>query len=104
MNPYLQCSKQCAFLHAINNVCESILAVRFQFFCLFCLILEKKVMVPNESKLAEAIFIYEQLLIAILPLQGEKKREEDPEESNKCFWLHDTMKQKFEHGAYHNLI
>ena len=40
-------------------------------------------MAPNESKLlAQAVFIYQQLLIAILPLRGEKDRKEDPKESN----------------------
>ena len=52
--------------------CEAILAAHFQFFCLFCLILEKKVVAPNESKLAQAILINKQLLITILPLHGEK--------------------------------
>ena len=28
--------ERCAFPHATNDVCESILAERFQFFCLFC--------------------------------------------------------------------
>ena len=62
--------------------CEAILAAHFQFFCLFCLILEKKVVAPNESKLAQAILINKQLLITILPLHGEKNREEGSEESN----------------------
>ena len=64
MNPYLGCgsSKRCVVLHAINDVCESVLVEHFQFFCLFCLILEKIVMVPNESK----------LLIAVCPSWGKK--------------------------------
>ena len=75
-NPYLRCGngsgKRCAVPHAINDVCESIVAARFQFFCLFCLIFEKKVKAPNESKLTHAVFIHEQPLIAILPLRGKK--------------------------------
>ena len=57
-------------------------------------------MVPNESKLAQAVFVHEQPLVAILLLRG-KNRVEDPMQR---FWLHNTMKQRSEHGAYHNLI
>ena len=39
-------------------------------------------MALNESKLAQAVFIHEQLPIAILPLQGKRNGEEDPKESN----------------------
>ena len=37
-NPYMRCGsgKLRVVLHAINDACESILAVHFQFFCLFC--------------------------------------------------------------------
>ena len=83
-NRYLQCGngKRCAFPHATNDVRESILAECFSVFlpsfvflfylfdCLFCLILENKVTAPNESKLAQAVFIHKHLLIAILPPRG----------------------------------
>ena len=61
-------------------MCKSIFAVPFKFFCLSCFD-SREVMAPNESNLAQAIFIHEQLLIAILPCGG-KNREEDPKESN----------------------
>ena len=37
-NPYLRCGsgRQCAVPHAIDNVCQSIFAARFQFLCFFC--------------------------------------------------------------------
>ena len=46
----------------------------FTFSAFFLLILEKKAMAPNELKLAQAVFILEQLLIAILPLWGKKTK------------------------------
>ena len=58
--------------------------------------MSRKVIAPKESKLAQAVFTYEQLLTAILPLLGEKGEEDQ--------WLHNTIKQRSEHGAYHNLI
>ena len=36
-------------------------------------------------------------------LWGKKLREEDPKEST-VFGVHDIIKQRFEQGAYHNLI
>ena len=54
-NPYLRCcsssGKWCAVPHAIKDVCESIVAARFQFAAIFVLILEKKSpSVPDESE------------------------------------------------------
>ena len=42
------------------------------FLPLLSWFLRRKVMTPNKSKLAQAIFIHEQLLNAALPLQGKK--------------------------------
>ena len=33
---------------------------------------------------------------------GGKNREEEPKEQH--FWLHDSIKQKSEHDAYHSLM
>ena len=58
VNPYLQCD------------------ISFSAFFVF---FRRKVVAPNESILAQAICIHKQLLIAILPQQGERNGEDAKE-------------------------
>ena len=74
----------------------------FSFSAFFVLILEKKMMAPNESKLTQAVFVHEQVLIAILPLRGQKWRRRSKRKQR--FWSLNTLKQRSEHGVYHNLV
>ena len=66
------------------------------------MILEKKVMAPNESKLAQAVFIHEQLLIAILPLPEEKIEKIQRKATLSVAQYY--QKKRSEHSACHNLI
>ena len=61
-------------------------------------------MAPTELKLAQAAFIHNPLLIAIFSAGGGGGDIEKKIQKKASLLMYNTVKQRFEHGVYHNLI
>ena len=100
---HLCSSKQCPVLHAINDLVWIHICCTFSDFLTFLvLIFEKKTNGTKSIKTGSGCFHTLATADCYTSPSGEKNRRRS--KRNHCFWVHNIIKQRFEHSAYHSFI